>query len=106
MLSDQLAYDNNMLFNTADCARTVTYAGVSVAALVSPAGEKTTGRTDGVTDELVLLVRKADVSTFAKGTTVVIDSDTWHVASRIGGGYLNHELLLRRNDRPVPRRSL
>lgn len=105
-IASQLSYDNDLLFDTADLARSVTYNGSTVSALVRPAGEKDTGRTDGVTDELVIFVRKADVSTFAKGTEVVIASETWEVFRRIGGGYLNHELLLRKSGRPAPRRSL
>lgn len=108
MLSDQLAYDNNLLFNQADHARTVTYNGIpDVPALIGIGKERqTTGRTEAVADELVILVRKADVDTFAKGTVVVVDDQSLKIHKRIGGGYLNHELLLHANEAPVLRRSL
>lgn len=106
MLADQLSYDNDLLFNTADLARSVTVAGSTVTALVRGAREKETGHIDGVTEELVITVRKADVSTAAKGTAVVVDGETWEIYRQLVIGYLNYDLLLRRDVRPVLRRPL
>ncbi len=60
----------------------------------------------GQADEITILVRKVDVPTFAKNTPVIVDGASYKIVRRIGGGYLNHELLLRTSLAPNTRRPL
>lgn len=101
-LSDQLTTDLAVFFNTDEFARSVTYAGNAIDALVvydenlDAAGSRGSAMARGH-----LVVKVSDVPAPVYRDTVVIGSDTWRVRRIIYGDGQIWKLEIYRDQRPV-----
>jgi hypothetical protein len=95
--------DLSVFFNTDEFAETITYAGVSIKAIVDYGRVQDLGNAvnNANVNIAAIWVKKSDVASPTYRDTVVISGVTWTVLNVESGDGLTWKVNIRRDERPV-----
>lgn len=105
---EHMAADTAAIFGSvAGESELITYDGVEISAFVEYGADlRTLPGYRGVVAEMVIRVRRSDLTTTAKGTEVIVNQESWQVARCSGGDGIVVTIELEAAKAPIPRRSL